>query len=262
MCMSFHAIQKIHRSHDEITHRVSGGHDQRFPSKNGVSDTMSPAAMVDGKNKLDMGMKMLEFGSYAMVYVGTKNNTKQRSVPAIALLPSNNAGGFFFMSLYTGKKLHAYVWKELPIDENVIERVEYLATKEKQPYHMDNNPIFEWSPGIAVDEEEQEEDENDEDTGVDQEPQDGELAVIDEEEEEQETTDNIYITDDETVLHEESGSEESDIDEVINNMENVDNQIDDIMNDINQSRYNVEESDKNDISGDNEPEDIILDDLG
>ena len=165
------------------------------------------------------------------------------------------------MSLYTGKKLHAYVWKELPIDEDVIERVEYLATKEKQPYHMDNNPIFEWSPGIAI-----EEDSNDEDTGVEQEPQAVELEVIDDEEyeepEEQETRNNRYITDDKTVLHEESGREESDIDEVINNMENVDNQIDDIMNDINQSRYHVEESDKNDISGDNEPEDIILDDLG
>lgn len=54
-----------------------------FPRKNGVSDTMSPAAMVDGKNKLDMGMKMLAFGSYAMVYVGTENNMKQRSVPGI-----------------------------------------------------------------------------------------------------------------------------------------------------------------------------------
>ena len=44
-------------------------------------------------------------------------------------------------------------------------------------------------------------------------------------------------------------------------MENVDNQIDEIMNDINQSRYNTEENEENEISGDNEPEDRILDDL-
>ena len=119
-----------------------------------------------------------------MVYVGTENNMKQRSVPGIALLPSNNSGGFFFMSLYTGKKLHAYVWTELPIDEDVIERVEYLANKENQPYHMDDHPIFEWSPGVAIDEDEEDErDGNDEDTGAEQEQPGEELEVVEEEEE-------------------------------------------------------------------------------
>ena len=132
---------------------------------------------------------------------------------------------------------------------------------------MDDHPIFEWSPGVAIDEDDEgERDENDEDTGSEQEQQAEELEVIVEEEEEvqnePETRDNIYITDDETVLNEYSGSDESDIDKMINNMENVDRQIDEIINDINQSRYNIEESEENDISGDNEPEDRILDDLG
>ena len=51
------------------------------PSNNGTFQTMSPSMMVEGKIKIDMGLKMIEFGDYAMVYVGVKNTTKIRSVP-------------------------------------------------------------------------------------------------------------------------------------------------------------------------------------
>jgi len=43
-----------------------------FPSKNRVSDLLSPDNLVEGRHNVDMGTKRLEFGSYAMVYVGTK----------------------------------------------------------------------------------------------------------------------------------------------------------------------------------------------
>ena len=39
--------------------------------------------------------KRIEFGAYAMVYVGTHNNMKKRSVPAVVLKVSNEDGGFF-----------------------------------------------------------------------------------------------------------------------------------------------------------------------
>ena len=48
-----------------------------FPSKNAISDTMGPAMLVEVKHKLDFGKKRIEFGAYAMVYVGTHNNTKK-----------------------------------------------------------------------------------------------------------------------------------------------------------------------------------------
>ena len=76
---------------------------------------------------------------------------KKRSIPAIALKASNNAGGFYFMSLYSGKWIHGYIWEEFPIDESVIDRVEKLAIIEKQPFLVDNHPIFEWSPSWLVD---------------------------------------------------------------------------------------------------------------
>ena len=46
---------------------------------------MGPAILVEGKQKLDFVKKRIEFGAYAMVYVGTHNNMKKRSVPEIAL---------------------------------------------------------------------------------------------------------------------------------------------------------------------------------
>jgi len=78
-----------------------------FPSKGSISSTMSPAMIVEGKNNPDMNNKRISFGSHAMVFVGSDNSMKRRSVPAIALDPSNNHGGHYFMNLYTGKKLHS-----------------------------------------------------------------------------------------------------------------------------------------------------------
>ena len=47
-----------------------------FPSKNVILDTMGPAMLVEGK-KIDFGKKRIEFGEYAMVYMGTKGNMEK-----------------------------------------------------------------------------------------------------------------------------------------------------------------------------------------
>ena len=62
-----------------------------------------------------------------MVYTGTTNDTKIRSVSAIELNKSNENGGHYFMSLYTGKRLDSYQWIELPMDHDVIAQVIELA---------------------------------------------------------------------------------------------------------------------------------------
>ena len=77
-----------------------------FPSKNGISSTLSPSTIIEGKPKFDFSRAMITFGSYAMVYTSTTNSMKRRSVPAIALRRSNSAGGHYFMSLYSGKRIH------------------------------------------------------------------------------------------------------------------------------------------------------------
>ena len=53
------------------------------------------------------------------------------------------------MSLKTGHKLHWYYWVELPITDEVIDRVEQLAAEQGQPL-MENRPIFKWNPGELI----------------------------------------------------------------------------------------------------------------
>ena len=65
--------------------------------------------LVEGKHKLDFGKKIIEFGAYAMVYIGTHKNTKKRSVPAVVSKSYNEEVRYFFMSLYSGKILHSYI---------------------------------------------------------------------------------------------------------------------------------------------------------
>ena len=121
-----------------------------FPSKNSISSTISPATIVEGKPKMDLKRKIIPFGAYALVYTETTNDNKPRAVPAIALRMSNTAGGHYFMSLHTGKRIHGFQWDELPIDEHVIQRVEALATEQKQPLMNRGKPCFEWSPGVEI----------------------------------------------------------------------------------------------------------------
>ena len=65
----------------------------RFPSKGGLSETLSPAKIIDGLDDPDMKVKRLGFGTYALAYSGTTNNMSERSTPAIALSESNQSGG-------------------------------------------------------------------------------------------------------------------------------------------------------------------------
>ena len=121
-----------------------------FPSHTGCSEHMSPATIVLGRSRPDFSKKHIAFGAYAMIYNGTANNMTSRTVPAIALKPSNQHGGSFFMSLLTGQRLHAYLWQELPISDEVINRVEELAKAENQPPLQNGELIFEWNIGVPI----------------------------------------------------------------------------------------------------------------
>ena len=46
------------------------------------------------------------------------------------------------MSLYSGKRLHSYIWEEIPIDQDTIDRVEQLAREGKQSVLDNNQPLF------------------------------------------------------------------------------------------------------------------------
>ena len=47
------------------------------------------------------------------------------------------------MSLSVGKGMHCYIWKELPISDDVMDRLHQLAINEEQPL-IATNFKFEW----------------------------------------------------------------------------------------------------------------------
>ena len=123
-----------------------------FPAKRGVSTVLSPASIVLGSLKLDCNLLKVSFGAYAQVYDTTDNSPRPRSVGAIALRPSNGRGGYYFMSVESGKRIHSNQWTELPIPPHVIKLVESLAIKQEQPKLHNGCPFFEWLPGLPLDE--------------------------------------------------------------------------------------------------------------
>ena len=127
-----------------------------FPTKNVISSKLNPAAIILGSPNTYYNKIKIKFGAYAQVYIGTTNSTKQRTVGEIALIPENERGGYYFMSLSTRKKLHDFILTEIPIYDQVISRVNNLATKEKNTQMTKGYPIFEWIPGILITEKDDE----------------------------------------------------------------------------------------------------------
>ena len=97
-----------------------------------------------------MSKKRVAFGEYVLDYVGTPNNMIKRGVPEIALKVSNDVVFFYFMSLYTERRIHSYTWNEIPTDDDFIRRVEELMTEENQDILLDNHPLFKWRPGTSI----------------------------------------------------------------------------------------------------------------
>jgi hypothetical protein len=64
-----------------------------FPHSDGISTSLSPNTIVTGQPMIDYLTLKLEFGSYVQVYDGTSNDTKSRTLGAIALNPTGNSNG-------------------------------------------------------------------------------------------------------------------------------------------------------------------------
>ena len=125
-----------------------------FPTKGGASRTISPATIVEGMPKPDMSYDRPIFGGFYEAYVKTTNGMALRTVPSIALKTGTGAKNHIFMNLQTGKEISSQKWKELPIDQAVIDRVEELGANEGQPIMPNGVPIFEWEPGLDIDDDE------------------------------------------------------------------------------------------------------------
>jgi len=76
----------------------------KFPVRTGgVSSTISPEEIVEGRRKLDFSKRRINFGQYAEIHDGTSNTAKDRTVEGIAMYLTNDREGFAFMCLKTGK---------------------------------------------------------------------------------------------------------------------------------------------------------------
>ena len=92
--------------------------------KNGISDTLSPRAIVVGAAVDYENHCKIEFGTYVQTHEQHDNAMIPRTIGAIALRPSGNSqGGHYFFSLTTGKRLLRNQWTTLPMPADVIERL-------------------------------------------------------------------------------------------------------------------------------------------
>jgi hypothetical protein len=124
-----------------------------FPHADGISSSLSPDTIVTRRPKLDYGTLKLEFGQYVQVYDGTSNDTKSRTLGAIALNPTGNSNSdYYFMSLATGCQIHRRSWTILPISDIAISRVEAIALEEGIPLVDNCHMISEYNPDEVVDE--------------------------------------------------------------------------------------------------------------
>ena len=123
-----------------------------LPHPDGVSPTLSPATIVTGYPKTDYRTMTLEFGTYVQVYDGTSNDTKSRTLGAIATNPTGNSSGdYYFMSLATGQRIHRRSWTIIPISDSTISRVEAIAFNDNMPLVSVGHTLTEYDPDVIVD---------------------------------------------------------------------------------------------------------------
>jgi hypothetical protein len=137
---------------------IEGAHKalNQFQAQNGVSEFLSPLTIMTGRPSPDYNDMRIEFSAYAQVFEDSNpaNTAKARTTGAIALTPAGNAqGGFYFLSLVTGRRLARQQWDELSMPDGVIAAVKRMAEDEGQPLIGHGAPLFEWSPGVAIEDE-------------------------------------------------------------------------------------------------------------
>ena len=102
----------------------------RFPAvEKGFSDTVPPAELIDGLDRLNLNKKQIQFGGYAQIWGGTTNTLKERSIGAIDLNRSNENNGWYFMALRTGR-WNTNQFLENHITDHIIDRVENMSKQQ------------------------------------------------------------------------------------------------------------------------------------
>lgn len=92
-----------------------------FPANDGVSDELSPRAIVTGSTIDFHRHCQYEFGEYVQTHEAHDNSMGSRTVGALALRPTGNAqGGYYFFSLSTGRVINRNRATKLPIQQRIL----------------------------------------------------------------------------------------------------------------------------------------------
>ena len=130
-----------------------------MPQKTGLSSELSPRTIVTGQ-KLDFKRHCrFQFGQYVQTHEEHNNLMSPRTVGVLALRPTGNAqGSYYFMSLSSGRVLNRLRGTPLPMPDDVIDRVHWMARQQNADPGLlfgdrDMNPIYE---ELSDDEEDEE----------------------------------------------------------------------------------------------------------
>ena len=102
-----------------------------------------------------------EFGEYVQTHEQHDNSMSPRTIGALAMRPTGNAqGNYYFFSLSTGRIINRVHATKLPMPDDVIERVNTLARRQKANpglVFLDRNQV----PAIHDDADDYDEDDDD-----------------------------------------------------------------------------------------------------
>jgi hypothetical protein len=103
-----------------------------FPHRLGISQTMSPRTIVTGLDVDYTKHCLVKYGQYVQTHEKHDNSMETRAVGALTLRPTGNQqGGYYFYSLLSGRHLHRTHWTELPMPDEVKDRVYALARRAR-----------------------------------------------------------------------------------------------------------------------------------
>ena len=131
-----------------------------FVSDQGVSEVFSPREIVLRRQLKWKLHARANFGSYCEAYdepdPNETNTQAERTIACINLGPTGNIQGTHrFLNLETGRVIKRKTFKEMPMPDDVIERVHYWGLKDKQQannftFRNRNNEDFAWDDDPLV----------------------------------------------------------------------------------------------------------------
>ena len=126
-----------------------------FPANDGISKTLSPFTIMTGEPSLSYHDLPLEFGQHVQCHDDNptaSNTTQARTTGAIALCSANYNKSWYFFSLNSGHIITRSNYHILPLPQEALQRIYDLAQSESNT-PIPNKPLFEYSPGVPIDDE-------------------------------------------------------------------------------------------------------------